>query len=61
MCRKLRAAGFAVEGNVPKAQSGADLMHPAQQGGLQGLRLEAVKETLEAISTAIERGSAKGG
>ena len=47
--------GFAVAGNALKAQSGIDLIQPTQEGGLQGLGLEAVEDPLEVISTAIGR------
>jgi len=47
--------GFAVAGNVLKAQSGVDLVQPTREDGLQGLGLEAVEDPLEVISTAIGR------
>jgi len=41
--------GFAVDGDVPYPQDGADFMQPAQQGGLQGLGLGTVEDTLEGV------------
>src|SRR5579875_3343563 len=41
--------GFAIDGDVPYTQDGADLVQPAEQGGLQGLGLETVEDTLEGV------------